>query len=49
MAEMDIGYFGDARLKKMALGCLLVFASGRRFACASWGTIEPKRSNFGVF
>jgi hypothetical protein len=49
MAEMDIGYFGDERLKKMARGCLPASVSGRRFVCASWGTIAPKRLSFGVF
>jgi hypothetical protein len=49
MAEMDIGYFGDERLKKTARVCLRVSANGRQFACASWETIGPKRSNFGVF
>jgi hypothetical protein len=46
---MDIGYFGDARLKKMAHGCLLVSVSDRRFVYASWGTTAQKRSGFGVF
>jgi hypothetical protein len=46
---MDIGYFGDARLKKTVRGCLLVSASGRRFVCASWATIGRKRSSFGAF
>ncbi len=49
MAEIDIGYFGDERLKKMAPDCLPAYASGKRFVCASWGTTEPKRSSFGVF
>jgi len=43
MAGMDIGYFGDGRLKKMALSCWHVCASGRRFVCARSATIEPKR------
>jgi hypothetical protein len=46
---MDIGYFGDARLKKMVRGCLLVSASGRRFVCASWAMTAQKRSGSGVF
>lgn len=37
MAEMDIGYFGDERLKKMAHGLLNACPIGRRFACASLG------------
>jgi len=43
MAEMDLGYFGDERLKKMALGFCNAFPIGRRFICASSGTIGPKR------
>ena len=43
MAEMDIGYFGDRRLKKMARGCWVVCVSARRFVCAGLGTTEPKR------
>ncbi len=43
MAEMDIGYFGDGRLKKMAPGCWHVFASGRRFVFASSETTGPRR------
>jgi hypothetical protein len=43
MAEMNIGFFGDERLKKMARSCCNVFAIGRRFVCASLETIEPKR------
>ena len=49
MAEMDIGYFGDERLKKMALCCWHAFASGRRFACAGSETTVPKRSDFNDF
>ncbi len=49
MAEIDVGYFGDARLKKMARDCLHASASGRQFVYASSEMIEPKRSNFGVF
>lgn len=49
MAEMDIGYFGDERLKKMAHGCCSAFAIGRRFASASLGMIGPRRSNSGDF
>lgn len=49
MAQMDLGYFGDERLKKMALSCWNVFASGRRFVCASLVTTAPRRSNFDDF
>ena len=49
MAEMDLGYFGDERLKKMALSCWNVFASGRRSVCAGSETSAPKRSNFDDF
>jgi hypothetical protein len=43
MAEMDLGHFGDERLKKMAPGCCDVLRIDRRFVCASLETIVPKR------
>ncbi len=42
MAEMNIGFFGDERLKKTVRGCCGVSAIGRQSICASLGTIEPK-------
>ena len=45
MAEMDLGYFCDERLKKTALSCFIAFASGRRFVCAGSQMIAPKRSS----
>jgi hypothetical protein len=43
MAELDIGYFGDERLKKLALGLFNACPIGRRSAFATWGTIGPRR------
>ena len=43
MAEMDIGYVGDKRLKKQAPGFCNAFPIGKRSVCASSETIEPKR------
>jgi hypothetical protein len=46
---MDIGYFGDERLKKMARGCCDAFAIGRRFACANWATTGLRKLGSGAF
>jgi hypothetical protein len=43
MAEMDLGYFGDERLKKMARGCCGVLRIDRRSVCESSETIGPKK------
>jgi hypothetical protein len=43
MADIEIGYFGDERLKKGARICRDVLLSGRQAVSANWQTDEPSR------
>ena len=49
MAQIDIGYFGDARLEKTAHGWRRALASGKQFASESSETTGPSRSSSGGF